>query len=86
MQFNINGGPELTQLYPSPSGAVRAQHYVINRDPGFYLLAGRCHSGTHFTVLADGTILIGVPQVATTGPSEALIDVWDSRTKIIGYW
>jgi hypothetical protein len=66
MQLNINGGPGLTQLYPSASGS-RPQHYVINRDPGFHLLAGRCHGGTNFTVLADGAILIGVPQVATTG-------------------
>ena len=79
MQLNINGGPGLTQLYPSvgPGGVTQGQHYVINRDPGFYVLAGRCHGGTNFTVLADGAILIGVPQVATTGPSEALIDVWD---------
>lgn len=79
MQLNINGGPGLTQLYPSPtSSSSRTQHYVINREPGFHLLAGRCHGGTNFTVLADGAILIGVPQVATTGPSEALIDVWDN--------
>ncbi len=83
MQLNINGGPGLTQLYPSASGS-RPQHYVINRDPGFHLLAGRCHGGTNFTVLADGAILIGVPQVATTGPSAALIDVWDSPDN--DYW
>ena len=47
-------------------------------------MAGRCHGGTNFTVLADGAILIGVPQVATTGPSEALIDVWDSPDE--DYW
>jgi len=76
MQLNINGGPGLTQLYPSLD-PVQTQHYVINRDPGFHLFAGRCHGGTNFTVLADGTVLIGVPQVATTGPSEALIDVSD---------
>lgn len=79
LQLNINGGPGLTQLYPSPASSdTRTQHYVINRDPGFHLLAGRCHGGTNFTVLADGAILIGVPQVAATGPSEVLIDVWDN--------
>ena len=79
LQLNINGGPGLTQLYPSPTSSdTRTQHYVINRDPGFHLLAGRCHGGTNFTVLADGAILIGVPQVAATGPSEVLIDVWDN--------
>jgi len=77
MQLNISGGPGLTQLYPSTGEPVQTQHYVINRGPGFHLLAGRCHGGTNFTVLADGAILIGVPQVATTGPSEALIDVSD---------
>ncbi len=87
MQLNINGGPGLTQLYPSPAAETNVshtEHYVINRDPGFHLLAGRCHGGTNFTVLADGAILIGVPQAATTGPSEALIDVWDSPTE--EYW
>lgn len=83
MQLYITGAPGQTQLFPSTGAPVRTQHYVINRDPGYHLFAGRCTpESTNFTVKADGAILIGVPQADTTGPSEALIHVGGAESDV----